>query len=256
MKKIFERILNFLTDEDIETTSNDTSSEASPTEILPNDDFHTLLYTILNKKTIGPINEVNDTITELLENLDLMQEFEGYLTNKYTEYQEQNPSHTQDDFIRSFGASFKHTQLLDLLPFHAKKINIKVEQAYFDIVNYIQRIQSELDHANLRIMAEVDVTNMVGYRSKLYQCNTPFCLVILKCDGDGRYNIVYAIDQNILDMIGHIQTSNLLRIIYENTSNEISKHLQVFSLKDDCFSDFEKVLKMSASKEFIRITQN
>ena len=93
-------------------------------------------------------------------------------------------------------------------------------------------------------------------RTKLHQCNTPFCLVVLKCNGHGQYNIVYALDQKIIDMIGNTHSSMLLRKLYEHTPHELSSYLHVYSLKDDCFADFEEVLKMSASKSFIKITQN
>jgi hypothetical protein len=256
MKKIFERILSSLTDEDIEFTSNETTSLDSPTQPIPSDDFHTLITTILNKTNLGPINEVNETIESLLHSLDLMPEFQEYLLEKYKEYQSLKPNHTQEEFIVSFGAKFKNTDLVELLPFHAKKINFKVEQAYYEIVKSIKEIQKEIPQSNLRTIAESDLTKVNINRTKLHQCNTPFCLVVLKCSGYGQYNIVYAIDKNSIDQIGNELTSNLLRKIYEHTSHELSKFLQVYSLKDDCFSDFEEVLKMSASKDFIRITQH
>ena len=255
MKKIFERILNSLTDEDIEFTSNEKNTPDSPIQTLPSDDFYTLISTILNKTNLGPINEVNDKISELMETLDLMPEFQEYLLDKYKEYLSLYPKHTQEEFIISFGAQFKNTDLLELLPFHIRKINIKVEQAYHEIVKSIKEIQKEIPQSNLRTIAESDLTKVNINRTKLQQCNTPFCLVVLKCSGYGQYNIVYAIDQNVIEQIGNTLTSNLLRKIYEHTSHELSKILQVYSLKDDCFSDFEEVLKMSASKNFIRITQ-
>ena len=172
------------------------------------------------------------------------------------DYQSLKPNHTQEEFIISFGAKFKNTDLVELLPFHAKKINFKVEQAYNDIVTSIKEIQKEIPQSNLRTIAESDLTKVNINRTKLQQCNTPFCLVVLKCSGYGQYNIVYAIVQNVIDQIGNTLISNLLRKIYEHTSHELSKFLQVYSLKDDCFSDFEEVLKMSASKVFIRITQH
>ena len=256
MKKIFERILNSLTDEEIEFTSNEKTSHESTTPSIRKDDFHTLITTILNKTNLGPINEVNDKISELLDTLDLMPEFQDYLLGKYKDYQSINPNHTLDQFMLTFGSKFKHTDLVELLPFHAKKINFKVEQAYYDIVKSIKEIQKEIPQTNLRTIAESDLTKVNINRTKLQQCNTPFCLVVLKCSGYGQYNIVYAIDQTVIDQIGNTLTSNLLRKIYEHTSNELVKFLQVYSLKDDCFSDFEEVLKMSASKDFIRITQH
>ena len=256
MKKIFERILNSLTDEDIELTSSEKSTPVSPTQTIPSDDFHTLITTILNKTNLGPINEVNDKISELLDTLDLMPEFQEYLLDKHKEYQSLKPNNTQEEFIISFGAQFKNTDLLELLPFHIRKVNIKVEQAYYEIVKSIKEIQKEIPQTNLRTIAESDLTKVNINRTKLQQCNTPFCLVVLKCSGYGQYNIVYAIDQTVIDQIGNTLTSNLLRKIYEHTSHELVKFLQVYSLKDDCFSDFEEVLKMSASKDFIRITQH
>lgn len=256
MKKIFERILNSLTDEDIEFTSNDKTSQDSPIQTIPNDDFHTLITTILNKTNLGTINEVNDKILELMDKLELMSEFQDYLLGKYKDYQSMYPNHSQDQFILSFGSQFKNTDLVELLPFHAKKINFKVEQAYFDIVKSIKEIQKEIPQSNLRSIAESDLTKVNINRTKLQQCNTPFCFVVLKCNGHGQYNIVYAIDQNVIEQIGNTFTSNVLRKIYEHTSNELSKFLHVYSLNDNCFSDFEEVLKMSASKDFIRISQN
>ena len=256
MIKIFERILNSLTDEDIEFTSNDKTSPDSPIQTIPNDDFHTLITTILNKTNLGPINEVNDKISELIDKLELMSEFQDYLLRKYKDYQTMNPNHTLDQFILTFGSKFKYTDLVELLPFHAKKINFKVEQAYFDIVKSIKEIQKDIPQSNLRTIAESDLTNENIHRTKLHQCNTPFCLVVLKCNGHGQYNIVYAIDQNVIEQIGNTLTSNVLRKIYEHTSNELSKFLHVYSLNDDCFSDFEEVLTMSASKDFIRVTSN
>ncbi len=253
MKKIFERILNSLTDEDIEFTSNEKTSPDSP---IPTDDFHTLISTILNKTNLGPINEVNDKISELMDKLELMSEFQDYLLGKYKDYQSMNPNHTIDQFMLTFGSKFKYIDLVELLPFHAKKINFKVEQAYYEIVKSIKEIQKEIPQSNLRTIAESDLTKVNINRTKLQQCNTPFCLVVLKCSGHGQYNIVYAIDQNVIDQIGNTLTSILLRKIYEHTSHELSKFLHVYSLKDDCFSDFEEVLKMSASKDFIRITQH
>ena len=256
MKKIFERILNSLTDEDIEFTSNEKTSPDSPIQTIPTDDFHTLISTILNKTNLGPINEVNDKISELLDTLDLMPEFQDYLLGKYKNYQSMNPNHTIDQFMLTFGSKFKYTDLVELLPFHAKKINFKLEQAYYEIVKSIKEIQKEIPQSNLRTIAESDLTKVNINRTKLQQCNTPFCLVVLKCNGYGQYNIVYAIDQNVIDQIGNILTSNVLRKIYEHTSHELGKFLQVYSLKDDCFADFEEVLKMSASKDFIKITQH
>ena len=256
MKKIFERILNSLTDEDIELTSSEKSTPVSPTQTIPSDDFYTLITTILNKTNLGAINEVNETIESLLDTFDLMPEFQEYLLDKHKEYQSLKPNHTIDQFMLTFGSKFKYIDLVELLPFHAKKINIKVEQAYYEIVKSIKEIQKEIPQTNLRTIAESDLTNVNINRTKLQQCNTPFCLVVLKCSGYGQYNIVYAIDQNVIDQIGNTLTSNLLRKIYEHTSNELVKFLQVYSLKDDCFSDFEEVLKMSASKDFIRITQH
>ena len=256
MIKIFERILNSLTDEDIEFTSNEKTSPDSPIQTIPIDDFYTLISTILNKTNLGPINEVNDKISELMDKLDLMSEFQDYLLAKYKEYQSMNPNHTQDQFILTFGLKFKHTDLVELLPFHAKKINFKVEQAYYEIIKSIKEIQKDIPQSNLRSIAESDLTKVNIHRTKIQQCNTPFCLVVLKCSGHGQYNIVYAIDQNVIDQIGNTLASELLRKIYEHTSNELSKFLHVYSLKDDCFADFEEVLKMSASKDFIRITQH
>jgi len=256
MKKIFERILNSLTDEDIEFTSNEKNSLESTTLSIPSDDFHTLIATILNKTNLGPINEVNDKISELLDTLDLMPEFEGYVLRKYKEELNLKATTTQEQFVIAFGAKFKNTDLVELLPFHAKKINFKVEQAYYDIVSSIKEIQKEIPQSNLRTIAESDLTKVNINRTKLQQCNTPFCLVVLKCSGYGQYNIVYAIDQNVIDQIGNTLTSNVLRKIYEHTSHELSKFLHVYSLKDDCFADFEEVLKMSASKDFIKITQH
>ena len=256
MIKILERILNSLTDEEIEPTTKAVSQTNNETPEIPTDDFHTLITTILNKTNLGPINELNDTILGLLDTLDMMSEFEGYLINKYKEYQSLHPNNTQEQFILSFGSKFKNTHLLDLLPFHAKKINLRVEQAYFDIVKSIKDIQAEIPENNLRIIAESDLTVVASQRTKLQQCNTPFCLIVLKCSGHGRYNIVYALDQNINDMIGNTLASMLLRKLYEHTPHELSSYLHVYSLKDDCFADFEEVLKLSASKDFIRITQN
>jgi len=255
MKKIFERILNSLTDEDIEFTSNEKTTPVSPTQTIPLDDFHTLIATILNKTNLGPINEVNDKISELMDKLELMSEFQDYLLGKYKEYQSMNPNHTIDQCSLTFRSKFKYTDLVELLPFHAKKINFKVEQAYHDIVKSIKEIQKEISQSNLRTIAESDLTKVNINRTKLQQCNTPFCLVVLKCSGHGQYNIVYAIDQNVIDQIGNTPTSNLLRKMYEHTPNELGKFLHVYSLKDDCFTDFEEVLKMSASKDFIKITQ-
>ena len=84
MKKIFERILNSLTDEDIEFTSNEKNTPDSPIQTIPSDDFYTLITTILNKTNLGPINEVNDKISELLDTFDLIPEFEGYVLHKKT----------------------------------------------------------------------------------------------------------------------------------------------------------------------------
>jgi hypothetical protein len=256
MIKIFERILNSLTDEELEPTSQVVSKTSNETFEIPTDDFHTLITNILNKTNLGPINEVNDTIEGLLDTLDLMNEFEDYLIGRYKEYQIQHPKKTQEQFILTFGEQFKNTHLLEYLPFYAKKINFKVEQAYFEIVKSIKDIQSEIEQQNLRIIAESDLTEVASQRAKLHQCNTPFCLVILKCSGQGKYNIVYSIDQNSIEMIGHTFTSALLGKIYEHTSNELGSYLHVYSLKDECFADFEEVLKLSASKKFIRITQN
>ena len=260
MKKILEKtcqkILKSLTDEELETETTQIVETENSTPTIPTDDFNTLLTTILNKTNLGSINEVNDTIAGLLDTLDMMSEFEGYLINKYKEYQSLHPKNTQEQFILSFGSKFKNTHLLDLLPFHAKKINLRVEQAYFEIVKSIKDIQAEIPQNNLRSIAESDLTDVASHRTKLQQCNTPFCLIVLKCSGHGRYNIVYALDQNIIDMIGNTLTSTLLRKLYEHTPHELGSHLHVYSLKDDCFADFEDVLKLSASKVFIRITQN
>jgi hypothetical protein len=256
MKKIFERILSSLTDEDIEFTSNETTSLDSPTQTIPSDDFHTLITTILNKTNLGPINELNETIECLLDTLDLMPEFQEYLLEKHKVYQSLKPTHTHEEFIMSFVAQFRNTDLVELLPFHAKKINFKVEQAYYEIVSSIKEIQKDIPQSNLRTIAESDLTKVNINRTKLHQCNTPFCLVVLKCNGYGQYNIVYAIDKNSIELIGNELTSNLLRKIYEHSSNELSKFLHVYSLNDNCFTDFEEVLKMSASKDFIKITQH
>ncbi len=255
MKKIFERILSSLTDEDIEFTSTEKTSQESTTPSIPSDDFHTLITTILNKTNLGPINEVNDKISELLDKLDLMPEFEGFVLRKYKEALHLQSTTTQEQFVLAFGAKFKNTDLVELLPFHAKKINFKVEQAFYDIVTSIKEIQKEIPQSNLRTIAESDLTKVNINRTKLHQCNTPFCLIVLKCSGYGRYNIVYAIDKNCIDQIGNELTSNLVRKIYEHTTHELSKFLHVYSLNDNCFSDFEEVLKMSASKDFIKITQ-
>ena len=115
MKKIFERILNSLTDEDIEFTSNEKTSLDSPIQTILSDDFHTLITTILNKTNLGPINEVNDKISELMDKLDLMPDFQDYLIGKYKEYQSLKPNHTQEEFIISFGAQFKNTDLVSLI---------------------------------------------------------------------------------------------------------------------------------------------
>ncbi len=168
MKKIFERILNSLTDEDIEFTSNDKTSQDSPIQTIPSDDFHTLISTILNKINLGPINEVNDKISELMDTLDLMSEFQDYLLGKYKEYQSLNPKNTLDQFILTFGSKFKNTDLVELLPFHAKKINFKVEQAYYDIVKSIKEIQKEIPQSNLRSIAESDLTKVNINRTKLH----------------------------------------------------------------------------------------
>ena len=255
MKKIFERILSSLTDEEIEFTSNEKTSQESTTPSIHKDDFHTLITTILNKTNLGPINEVNDKISELLDTVDLMPEFEGYVLRRYKEELHLQATTTQEQFVIAFGDKFRNTDLLELLPFHIRKVNIKVEQAYFEIVQSIKEIQKEIPQSNLRTIAESDLTKVNINRTKLQQCNTPFCLVVLKCSGYGKYNIVYAIDQNVIDQIGNTLTSNLLRKIYEHTSKELSKFLHIYSLKDDCFADFEEVLKMSASKDFIKISQ-
>ena len=84
MKKISERILSSLTDEDIEFTSTEKTSQESTTPAIPSDDFHTLITTILNKTNLGPIHEVNDKISELLDTFDLIPEFEGYVLQKKT----------------------------------------------------------------------------------------------------------------------------------------------------------------------------
>jgi hypothetical protein len=256
LEKTYQKILKSLTDEELETETTQKAETENSVPSIPKDDFHTLIATILNKTNIGPINEVNDKISELLDTLDLMNEFEEYLIGRYKEFQIQHPNNTQEQFILTFGVQFKNTHLLEYLPFHAKKINFKVEQAYFDIVKSIKDIQAEIEQPNLRIIAECDLTEVASQRAKLQQCNTPFCLVILKCTGQGKFDIVYSIDQNSIDMIGHTLTSALLRKIYEHTSNELSSYLNVYSLKDECFADFEEVLKLWTNKDFIKINQH
>jgi hypothetical protein len=135
---------------------------------------------------------------------------------------------------------------------HVRTRNKKLLEAYNSIILSIDKIQGWLEDEYLRTRIESEMMSKPNIKSTIYQCTTPWCIISLGCDSEGRYNIVYSVDHRIQEMIGD-RASGLLRSIYYLTPGELSVFLRIGCLYEDCVKCFNHLYEEQKSEPFHKI---
>jgi len=135
---------------------------------------------------------------------------------------------------------------------HVRTRNKKLLDAYNSIITSIDKIQGWLEDEYLRTRIESEMISKQNIKSTIYQCTTPWCIISLGCDSEGRFNIAYSVDHRIQEMIGDM-ASGLLRSIYYSTPGELSVFLRIGRLNEDCVKCFNYLIEEQKYEPFHKI---
>jgi hypothetical protein len=227
--------------------------------------FRSLVDVILLKNNIIKDNEVvwskfkEDFYNELMQKLDYHYTFENLVMDAWKNMNQTYSASVKVQFIEDFYNQFHHMQLSKYAPDDIQNRNDRLETAYYQIIETINRIQTWLDNDLLRFRVQSELASIPGNFSKIDQCTTPFCAIILTCDTLGRYRIHYGLETNILKMLPENMASTLLRRIYEFTPGAMEVFVDVISFNMDCIKWFEELLEEAKTNErhkVIRVERN
>jgi hypothetical protein len=138
-------------------------------------------------------------------------------------------------------------------PEYVKERNKQLLEAYESINITIEKIQGWLDDEHLRTRIQSDMTKRNDVKSSIYQSTTPWCVVSIGCDIEGRYNIVYSLDHRIQEMIGTTFASAFIRRINEFTPGAMEPFVNIGCLYQDCVSVFNNLLEETKYETFHEI---
>lgn len=221
--------------------------------------FRALVDVILLKNNIITDNEVvwskfkEDFYHELMQQLDYHNTFENLVLDEWKKLGQTYSATLKIKFIHDFHNQFHHLLLSKYAPDDIQKRNDRLETAYYQIIETINRIQTWLDHDFLRLRVQSDLASIPGNFIKIDQCTTPFCMIVLTCDTLGRYRIHYGLETNILKMLPDNMTSTLLRRIYEFTPGAMEVFVEIISFNMDCIKWFEEILEDAKTNERHRV---
>lgn len=170
---------------------------------------------------------------------NIEREIVGFWTKKAAS----NEKFLKSKFISEFYSQFHNISISEYIPSYIKERNKKIEEAYYGIIETINRIQAWLDNEVLRIRIESELSNIVGEFNIIRTVSSHFCNISLECDPIGRYYIKYNIDTQIIEMISNNMASTLIRRIYDFTPGEMEPFVEIGLLNCDCRSYFEELLK-------------
>ncbi len=196
-------------------------------------------------------SEDNLVLNKLMSELGYEDELEKLILDEYKEMKAHRNDLQKFDFIRFFVEEFHNNKLVHYTPEYIQERNKKILNAYFSVIETINRIQAWQDNDLIRKRIEYDTltkaTNILGF-SEINKCITPFCFLSLGCDVFGRYQLAYGIDHRISKMISDKMANAFIRRVYEFTPGELEPFVGFVSLNMDCISYFEDSLNHVGSE--------
>lgn len=183
---------------------------------------------------------------KLLKDMGYEDELEKLIYDHYEVQRTASSQLIKKDFIQQFAYGFHNKMLASYAPDYIQERNKDFLTAYDYIIETINRIQAWQDHELVRKRIEIDTFNSKNHNLGYFdikKCFTPFCMISLRCDTFGRFNISYGIDTRIQEMVSDNMSSTLLRRIYEFTPGSMEPFVRFTSLNMDCISYFHHFLK-------------
>ncbi len=197
--------------------------------------------------------EKNNILNKLINDLGYGDELGKLILDEYEELKNNYNEIQKIGFTELFTANFHNEKIVRYTPEFIQERNNKMSSAYHSLIVTINRIQAWLDNDLLRKRIEFTTSeehkNILGV-SELKKVITPFCIISLRCDVFGRYNLAYGIDSHILNMLTSNMASTLIRRIYEFTPGELEVFVAFDSLSMDCITYFENFLKYIEGENF------
>ena len=227
--------------------------------------FELLIFTYLEKHGIDQEGNKSSTLKQnnneelakqTREFLGFVDNIEEVIISDWIEKRKSNNSLTPKEFVNIFILEFHNIKIENVAPNFVKERNIKLQEAYRQIVHTIERLQGYLENEELRTIIESDFRQKAATQLTMFQCTTLFCIVSLGCDQLGRYNIVYSVDYRFQNMISQDFANTFIRRIYEFTSGEMEPFVRIGSLCADCIEDFKKIIVESKSEPYHTIKIN
>jgi bacterioferritin-associated ferredoxin len=210
-----------------------------------------LSYLLQNGISDVPLQASNnrDFISDALEHLGFSDLMEKVIMKKWHESKNLAPAVFSEEFVNDYKyfylAEFAHEDVI--------KRNNQLVEVYDKIIAYIMDIQSYLENEELRTRVESDFRTYHDAMATMFQCTTPFCMVSLGCSTKGRYNIMYSLDYEILQMIPNSAVNDLLRRIYELTSGELVEFLRIGSLCTNCVQVFKTLVTEAGTLSYHKL---
>jgi hypothetical protein len=197
----------------------------------------------------------SEGLLKLLDQKGFTNNFEDVVLNEWYNLNISGNQYSPIEFEKLFVLNFHHVKIAKFLPSFIQDRNSKLETAFNQIKETINRIQAWQDNKKFRIRIELDHIKLAKSYSFVYQITTPFIVVILGCDQFGKYQITYGLDTNYLKILPDDMASTLIRRIYQFTSGELEPFVSIISLGMDCTSMFENLIKETNINSLIQIIE-
>ncbi len=188
----------------------------------------------------------NERIQQTLEQLGFNENIEQVILKEWNESKSKNEDLEPADFTLDFLCHFHNYKMESVAPDYIKTRNRKIIDAYHKIISIIEKIQRLIADEGLQTRIESDFRNHPAYRSTLFQCTTPFCIVSLGCDTKGRCSLVYSVDQRFQELISRNAANTFIRKIYEFTPGEMEPFVMIGSLHEDCVKVYHQILEKAS----------
>jgi hypothetical protein len=181
--------------------------------------------------------------------------FEDVVMNEWYNSHQNDEKISPSEFEDVFTEQFHHIQISKFTPTHIQERNVKLSEAFEQLIETIRRIQIWQDNERVRIQIHTDHLKWRERYSYIKQVTTPFFTMFLGCDELGRYHISYGFDTNFLKIIPDDMASTLLRRIYQFTPGEMEPFVLPLGFDLDCIAMFESYLDQSKNNSIYEIIE-
>jgi hypothetical protein len=201
-------------------------------------------------------SEVNRlALIELLEKKGFGNNFENVVLNEWFNANSSLETLSPFEFKNSFVQNFHHIKIAKFTPSFVQDRNAKIQNAFNQIRETINRIQAWQDNEKVRVRVELNNLKLLENFSYISQICTPFIFIVLGCDQSGSYHLSFGLDTNYLKILPDDMASTLIRRIYQFTSGEMESFVSIISLGMDCISLFENMIEEAIDNNAYQITK-